>query len=778
MSRPLPLRLVALVALLLSLAFAGMSAASHADAAAPPPSFYGLSETGNATNSSYKWDRIATTGAKTIRVEFNWKRDFYGNASAVSCPSSPLPSGSISWSTIDAKVRYAGIRGIEILPYLTGSFCSQGYPEPGSAEMTAWQSFAEDLGDRYGPGGTFWTGDWDLTPSTYPAVPINTWEVGNEPNLPENNPSGTLDPQKYGKFLILTSAGVKTSQPSATVLLGGLTTAVGGSTSVTDFLNDVYNPNPSYPCCTYTASQLNAAYDGLSLHPYAIGSYGTTTVNYITAARTALNAKTSGFGADKPIWVTEFGWPRANNIVADCSSTATTTVTGLVQRQNLYQVLNWMMANHDGSANLKLASWQSDVDTNATCGTGPEVDPANYGVEYSKGKMGLTGPAILIQSHTPTFCLYVSYTSAPDCVTGPGLYSSPKIDQGLQLDSNVVAWVNYAGGISYCSLHSSVDCQDLSTTGATSSTDPGVSIDPTTGATRIIYRRSNGQLGVWARSSWTGAWSHSIKGSAGDIAADTSPGVYRAGSSGTTNLVTSVVFRNGTTGALMYQAETVLGWTTATAISGAFIDAKSTPSITRDAAGGSSLIAYRDPSGKVGYTAYLPGTGWVNGSLGTSGSVDAGSSPAIARDTAAGDQAIVYRTNADKLASWHIKGGSWTWVNTVSGTTIPADADPSLTVDEVGGQFVSSFRDTSDGVSTWTRSSGGTWGTPTAITTISPPVVPLVAAAATDPTISVTNNGTGLDYFVPYTNGSNSILLQQMAFLSGSGGTWSVPIMP
>jgi len=775
--RPLPLRLVALVALLLSLACAGMSAAAPADAA-PPPSFYGLSESGSATNSSYKWDRIDTTGAKTVRIEFNWKRDFYGNANAVSCPTSPLPSGSISWTTIDNKVRYAAMRGIEVLPYLTGSFCSQGYPEPGSAEMTAWLSFVDDLGDRYGPGGTFWAGDWDGTPSTYTAVPINTWEVGNEPNLPQNNPSGTVDPQKYGKVLILTSGSIKTSQPSATVLMGGLTTVVGGATSVKNFLDDVYNPNPSYSCCTYTASQLNSAYDGLSLHPYALASNGTAVVNNITATRTNLNANTTSFGADKPIWVTEFGWPRANNIVADCSSTSTVSVDGFNQRYYMNQVMNWLMSNYNGSANVKLASWQSDTNTDVVCGTGPEVAPANYGVPYSMGKMGLTGPVILIQSHTPTFCGWVVYSGAPPCVQGPGLNSSPKIDQNQNYNGDVSAWVNYSGGISYCSFYTGIECADLSSSGATASTDPGVSVDPTTGAARIIYRRSNGQLGVYSRSSWTGTWSHAIKGSAGDIAAGTSPGVYRAGTSGTSNLVTSIVFRNGTTGALMYQVETALGWTTAVAISGAFVDANSTPSITRDAGTGVLVITYRDTNGKLGYTAYIPGSGWVNAPLGTASSVAANSSPQVARDTVSGAQAIVYKTSAGKLASWHLNGGSWTWVNTVTSTNLPADADPSIAVDEVGGTFTSAYHDSSDGISIWARSAAGTWGTPTAVTTLSTPSVPLVVATSTDPTINVTNNGSGLDYFVPYTNGSNSVLLQQMAFVAGSSFPWGVPITP
>jgi len=771
-SRPLPLRLVALAAFLLSLACAGMTASSEAGAAAPPPSFYGMSESGPDTTSASEWNRIETTGAKTVRLEFNWKRDFYGGASAVSCPSSPLPSGSISWTTIDNKVRLAALRGIEILPYLTGSFCSQGYPEPGSAEMTAWLSFVDDLGDRYGPGGTFWSG-----PSAPPvAVPIDTWEVGNEPNLPHNNPGGTLDPQKYGKFLIQTSGSVKTSQPAATVLLGGLTTPASGASSVSDYLDDLYNPNPLYSCCTYTAAQLNAAYDGLSLHPYAIASNGTATVNNITASRTALNGETSAFGADKPIWVTEFGWPVATNIVADCSSTATVTVNGYQQNQYLYQVLSWMTANHDLAANLKLGAWQSHVNTNAKCGTGPEVDPANYGDDYAKGKMGVMGPALFIQGHSPAYCMWVSYTSVTDCATGPWFGASPKMDMDPVTFNNLTAYRNYSGGISYCSYYAGFECKDLSNSDA--SGNPGVSQDPTTGATKIIYRRTNGQIGVWEKSSWSGSWSHSILGAAGDIASGTSPGVYRTGDSGTGTLITIVVYRGGG-GELMFKAHLPsTGWLAATRLGTVLVSPDTSPTVTRSVIDGSTVIAFRDWSGKVGTATWTSVWGWTYGTLGSTGVVDAGASPAIARDPVSGAQVIAYRDSTDELEAFKLPSGSWTWTQVSSGSNVAADTNPTATVDETAGSVLVPFHNASDGLSTWTMNSAGTFGSPTALVPIDPTLVPLKLATGTDPVASIVHpSGGSPEYLIPYTNGSNTVLAQQLAYMNGVGGTWNVPII-
>lgn len=769
------MRFVALAALLLSLAFAGMTAVSKADAAPPPASFFGTTEDGPSTTSSFSWGRIASTGAKTVRLEFNWKRDFYGGASAVSCPSSPLPSGSISWTTIDNKVRLAALRGIEILPYLTGSFCSQGYPEPGSAEMTAWLSFVDDLGDRYGPGGTFWSAN----PSLDPSLAIKTWEVGNEPNLPQNNPSGTLDPQKYGKFLIQTSGSVKTSQPAATVLLGGLTTPSSGASSVSTFLGNMYNPNPLYSCCTYTAAQLNAAYDGLSLHPYAIASDGNATVANITASRTALNANTSAFGAAKPIWVTEFGWPSATNIVADCSSTSTVTVNGYQQQRNLNQVLTWMVANHDLAANLKLGAWQSSFNSNAKCGTGPEVAPANHGVDYAKGKMGLMGPATFIQNHAPAFCVWVSYTSATDCATGPGIFSSPKIDFDPVTFNNLTAYVNYSGGISYCSYYSAFECKDLSSSGATTLSDPGVSQDPTTGATKIIYRRSNGQIGVWEKSSWTGSWSHSIMGAAGDIDAGTSPGVYRTGNSGAGTLITIVVFR-GPGGALMFMAHVpAIGWTTPVRLGSVLMSANTSPTVTRSEIDGSTVIAFRDNNGRVGLATWTSVWGWTYAALGPAGVVDAGATPAIARDAVSGAQLVAFRDNVDGLEAFKLPVGSWTWTQvSAPGVHVGGDSNPTAVADETDGSIVVPYHDDSNGLSTWTMNPAGTMGTATAVIPFDPALVPLELAPGTDPVAVIDHpSGGSAEFLIPYTNGSNTAFAQQLAYMNGSSGSWNSPII-
>lgn len=725
----------------------------------------------SAATSAPAWDRIESSGAKTVRVEFNWKRDFYGGGSAASCPSSPTPSSGFSWNRTDNLMRLAALRGITVLPYLTGSFCSQGYPEPGSAEMTAWNTFVEDLADRYGPGGTFWAGDWDLSPATPAAVPIETWEVGNEPNLPENNPSGILDPQKFGKFLIESSASIKTAQAGAEILLGGLATPDTGPSSVATYLGDLYDPDPLSGCCVYTASQLNAAYDGVSLHPYAVTQDGNQTGVIIAASRTALNANTSAFGANKPLWITEISWPIGDNVITDCSSTSRTNYSGFVQRRNLKQAFDWMVANYAGSADLKLASWHTETDNGATCGSGGSIPPANANQVYWKGQTGLITPS---WSRRPAWCAYVAYTSARDCASGPGLYSSPKLDMDAATWKTMTAYVNDKGGISYSFFDPTTGLNfegaDLSVSGASAASEPGVSQDPGTGQTRIIYRTTTGQLGIWQKASWTGAWSHTTLGSAGDISANTSPGVYRAGSSAAGTLVTFVVYR-GSTGNLVFRAETVLGWTAASTVAGS-ISANTSPAVTRSASDGTTVIVYRNTSGQVGMTTWTTAFGWTTSTLGAANSVDVDSSPAIGRDPGTGLQVVPYRNSSDVLAAHTLASGSFFWGHANSGATMPAGTEPQVAIDDVHGSAMVPFTNSSNGISVWNLGSGGTWTGPSAVGGTN-------VGLGTNPALSIIHSGLAVDQMImPMVDGSGTFLAQQLAYVFGTGSSWDPPHVP
>lgn len=752
--RPLPLRLVALAATLLALAFAGSTAVPKATAA-PPPEFYGLSVSSAGSDGQFDWLRIASTGTKTVRVEFNWKRDFYGGGSAASCPSSPLPASGFSWNVADNQVRRAGIRGITILPYLTGAFCSNGYPEPGSAEMTAWKSFAEDLADRYGPGGTFWAGNWDNTASTYPDMPIEKWEIGNEPNLSENNPGKVLDPQKYGKFLIETSGAIKASQPAAKTLTGGLLV----NSDLYTYINAMYSPNPSSSCCSYTASQLHAAFDGFAIHPYDVTGDDDDVASMIVSARVIFNVVGSSHGAHKPISITEIGWPVGNNIISTCSSTATADHDGYQQKKNLYELYTWLTANH-ATYNVDMGVWHSGEDAGNTCGSGGSVASGNANQVYASGKAGLYDDAIW--SKRPSFCEYVKFTAAPDCPLGVALISSPGMDLEEGTDTVISAFVNTSGGIT---MYDGTNGEDLTTSGATVGTTPGVALDPSTGAAKIYYRASDGKLGVLSRASASGSWSSTTFGSAGMIATATSPGVHRGGDSASGTLLTSIAYRDGS-GNLMFLADTWSGWFGPGMLTGA-VAANTSPAITRDPVAGTMSIAYTNTNGQIGNAVWTSSLGWTYATRGAANSVKSGTSPDVERDPSNGKTVIAYHDSSDKLAAHTIMPGAWVWGSANSGATMAFGADPVIAIDKLNSEFAVAYtNNSSDGVSVWRMASGGSWSSPSAISGVQ--VGPL-----TNPAFGLKVDSVQTEMILPFANGKNTALAQRLAFQTGFDWVWN-----
>jgi exo-beta-1,3-glucanase (GH17 family) len=124
---------------------------------------------------------------------------------------------------------------------------------------------------------------------------IPVWEVGNEPNLePYWNIPGTPDDaswkeavHRYVLHLAETYSTIKASDPSATVLVGGLSG---------HFMEQYIDQLADERAYRY--------FDAMNLHPYADNPLGVVT--RVRSAQQHMN-RSPGM-ASKPIWVTEFGW--------------------------------------------------------------------------------------------------------------------------------------------------------------------------------------------------------------------------------------------------------------------------------------------------------------------------------------------------------------------------------------------------------------------------------------------------------------------------------------
>jgi hypothetical protein len=158
-------------------------------------------------------------------------------------------------------------------------------------DFDAWSAFAEACARHF-------------------AGQVQAWEIWNEENLGFRFWKPAEDPGAYGVLLQHMHDGVKRGDPNALVLLGGLNSQ-GLSSTGEDFLADAYFAHPD----------LGASYDALAVHPYPDyppvrapeDTVGVDRAEGLKLSR--LRAMLSYYGdPDKPIWVTEYGWPVSGTV--------------------------------------------------------------------------------------------------------------------------------------------------------------------------------------------------------------------------------------------------------------------------------------------------------------------------------------------------------------------------------------------------------------------------------------------------------------------------------
>ena len=133
-------------------------------------------------------------------------------------------------------------------------------PVKTGAQRTAWTNFLKLVVGRYGPGGSFWAANPGL-----PESPIRTWQIWNEENFKYFvvRPS----PADYGKLINISYAAIKSVDPGAKLILGGMfarpkeaefKSKPPQAYFATDFLDQLYNSTPG----------IKSKFVGVALHPY------------------------------------------------------------------------------------------------------------------------------------------------------------------------------------------------------------------------------------------------------------------------------------------------------------------------------------------------------------------------------------------------------------------------------------------------------------------------------------------------------------------------------
>jgi hypothetical protein len=199
------------------------------------------------------------------------------------------------WAHADALVRTTTEAGFVLLPVIDDA---PQWAAPTGASLPSnpqpYGAFVAAVVARYGVGGSFWRAN----PRLYPR-PLVWFELWNEPYYADHN----RDPGVYVKLVRAAVTAGRRADPSARFLIEGAAsypTSGGGSG---DWIAGMYEAMPD----------LGSYFDAMAVHPYggkpAVDSDAGNTedpVDLVEDAHRDLVARGDG---DKPIWVTEIGWP-------------------------------------------------------------------------------------------------------------------------------------------------------------------------------------------------------------------------------------------------------------------------------------------------------------------------------------------------------------------------------------------------------------------------------------------------------------------------------------
>jgi hypothetical protein len=218
---------------------------------------------------------LHATGATLARTDALWE---------AAEPDAPVAGRHhYDWSFDDQIAGSLAAQGLIWLPILdysapwAQSIPGQDHSPPASDGEYA--AYAAALAARYGTGGSFWRAHPGLTPA--PVAAIEIW------NEPDNGEFWTPSPNaaRYGALYLAARAAIDGVDPSARVIVGGLT-----------------NPTAFLPAMVQAQPTLRGHVDGVAIHPYGSPA---VVVSKIRAARATL---TSLGMASVPLYVTEFGW--------------------------------------------------------------------------------------------------------------------------------------------------------------------------------------------------------------------------------------------------------------------------------------------------------------------------------------------------------------------------------------------------------------------------------------------------------------------------------------
>jgi hypothetical protein len=283
-----------------------------APAASATSTVYGVSDPDLLTQSAavqvQQLEAMKAMGVTSVRLEANW---YWGEPE----------SGTFNWAPLDgvvASIQQVGLSADLLIdgspPWasVSGTQSTQYAQPASSAQFATW---AGAVAARFGPKG------------------VNYFEIWNEPNLAvfwQPKP----DPAAYTADLKAAHAAIKSADPSAVVLSGGLAPAENDGTNYDPrtFLQDMY------------ADGAEGSFEELGFHPYSYPDSPDTVTTWsgwsmMSDTSPSLRSIMAANGdSGKKIWITEYGAPTSGpNSVGESGQS-----TDLVQAINQVKQRSWV----------------------------------------------------------------------------------------------------------------------------------------------------------------------------------------------------------------------------------------------------------------------------------------------------------------------------------------------------------------------------------------------------------------------------------------------------
>jgi len=224
--------------------------------------------------SAPEWDRLAGSGAETVRAAIYWPQ------------IQPNGPADANFSASDALVLDAAARGLEVLPVIQSSpgWAALHPDDPASPprDPADVARLLTALVTRYGPNGSLWAEHPEIT-----RRPIRSWQIWNEPNMTRYWNVAPWAPS-YVKMLKAAHKALKAADPKSETVLAGL-------------------PNESWKALKsiYDAGA-RGSFDVVALHPYT--GLPKNVVRIVKIVRREMARRGD---ARVPVWLTELSWPAA-----------------------------------------------------------------------------------------------------------------------------------------------------------------------------------------------------------------------------------------------------------------------------------------------------------------------------------------------------------------------------------------------------------------------------------------------------------------------------------